>query len=164
MYNRKELAELFHRLGAPASEDWADSQVDEGINQLGRFLFLRQIWREVLDENDVSWIQRQIKTSDQNPDAPCSGIGPALQRLLEKGADPQDITDIARTMQYQLLFRLCYLLSDPSISEPDLQDFGWGLFQVNGDGEIVDTIGMLHESLLETDPTGREMRPRDKHI
>ena len=161
MYNRKELTELFRRLGASEPEDWAASQVEEDINQLGRFLFLRQVWREVLDENDVSWIQNQIGLSKRDPGAPCSGIGPALQRVLAKGADPQDITDIVRTMQYQLLFRICYLLSDPSIPEPELQDFSWGLFQLNSDGEIVDTIEALHESVLEADPTGREMRPRD---
>lgn len=161
MYNRKELTELFRKLGVHKPEAWADSQVEEGINQLGRFLFLRQAWREILDENDTSWIQNQINLSEQNPGSPCSGIGPALQRLLEKGADPQDITDIARIMQYQLLFRICYLLSDPSIPEPELQDFSWGLFQLNKNGEIVDTIDALHESVLETDPTGREMRPRD---
>jgi hypothetical protein len=164
MYNRKELTELFRKLGAPDPEAWAASQVEEGINQLGRFLFLRQTWREVLGENDVSWIQGQIGISEQNPSAPCSGIGPALQRLLEKGADPQDITDIVRTMQYQLLFRICYLLSDQGISEPELQDFSWGLFQLNSDGEIDGIINALHESVLETDPTGREMRPRDNGV
>jgi hypothetical protein len=164
MYTRKELTELFRKLGAREPEGWAASQAEEGINQIGRFLFLRQAWREVLDENDLAWIQDQIRISEQNPGDPCSGIGPALKRVLVKGADPQDITDIVRTTQYQLLFRICYLLSDPSITEPELEDFSWGLFQLNNDGEIVDTIDALHESVLETDPTGREMRPRDDGV
>ena len=67
-------------------------------------------------------------------------------------------------MQYELLFRLCYLLSDPSLDEPELADFAWGLYQLkfkdDDTVEIVDPIDGLHESVLETDPTGREMRPR----
>ena len=164
MYNKEELTELFRKLGAREPEDWAASQVEEGINQLGRFLFLRQAWREVFDENDASWIQNEIEMSEESPSAPCSGIGPALQRMLAKGADPQDITDIVRTMQYKLLSRICYLLGDPSIPEPEMQDFSWGLFQLDGEGEIVDINEALHESVLEAEPRGREMRRRGNGV
>jgi hypothetical protein len=156
-----KLTELFTKLGAEEPESWAKSQVEEGINQLGRFLFLRQAWREVINEDDQSWIQAEISHSEQYPQAPCSGIGPALERLLDKGVDPQDITDVVRIMQYQLLFRLCYLLSDPGDLEPEVRHISWALVQIDSDtGEIVGGINALHESVLETDPTRREMRPR----
>jgi hypothetical protein len=64
-------------------------------------------------------------------------------------------------MQWQLLFALCYLLSDPDIPEPELADVNWALVEVTNNGEIGRPIGCLHESVLETDPTGREMRPPD---
>lgn len=163
MYDKEKLTELFQKLGAPNPERWAASQTEMGINQLGRFLFMRQGWHLVLDENDHSWIQTYIEHSKKNLNDPCSGIGPALQRLLDKGADPQDITDIVRVMQYVLLFRVCYLLDDPNLSEPELEDFSWGLFQVNEDGEIISPIEGLYSSLLSLDPTGREMRPRNSN-
>ena len=68
---------------------------------------------------------------------------------------------MVRVMQYNLLFRLCYLLGDPGDLEPEVQNVSWLLVQVDEDGEVVDTIDALHESVLETDPTGREMRPRE---
>jgi hypothetical protein len=37
---------------------------------------------------------------------------------------------------------------------------GWALFEVDDNGRPLREIGMLQESVLETDPTGREMRPR----
>jgi hypothetical protein len=157
-----ELTDLFRKLGAREPEEWASSQLLEGINQLGRFLFLRQAWREVVPEDDHSWIQAEIDYSAQNPGEPCSGIGQALKNLLAKGANPQDITDVVRVMQYNLLFRLCYLLSDPGELEPEVQHISWGLVQFAEDGEVVDSIDALHESVLETDPTGREMRPRER--
>lgn len=157
-----ELTELFRKLGAPEPENWASSQLREGINQLGRFLFLRQAWREVVPEDDQSWIQAEINHSDKEPGAPCSGIGPALKNLLAAGADPQDITDVVRVMQYSLLFRLCYLLGDPGELEPEVQHMSWGLVQLDEQGEVVARIDCLHESLLGMDPTGREMRPRER--
>jgi hypothetical protein len=96
--NQEKLAKLFEKLGANEPEDWAKSQVEEGINQLGRFLFLRQAWREIVDENDHSWIEAEMKWSAENPGAPCSGIGPALQRITDKGVNPQDVTDVVRVM------------------------------------------------------------------
>jgi hypothetical protein len=38
---------------------------------------------------------------------------------------------------------------------------GWGLFEVSEDGKVGRPIQGLHESVLQTDPTGREMRPKD---
>jgi len=164
MSQLEELTELFRKLGAPEPDEWASSQINEGINQLGRFLFLRQAWRIVIAENDSSWIQSQIDYSRERPNAPCSGIGVGLQNLLSCGADPRDITDVVRGMQYALLFSLCYLMDDPGDLEPDVENFSWGLMQLNEDGQPVAPIAALHESVLETDPTGREMRPRDGRV
>jgi hypothetical protein len=36
----------------------------------------------------------------------------------------------------------------------------WGLVQLSPDGTPVAVIDGLYESVLATDPTGREMRPR----
>jgi hypothetical protein len=161
MTNIEQLTELFRKLGASEPEGWASSQVTEGINQLGRFLFLRQAWKRVLDETDHSWIQDRSDMASKRPGSPCSGIGPALQSLLAKGVSQQDITDVVRVMQYELLFGLCYLMDDPGLEEEEVQDVSWGLVQFDDAGKVVGEIGGLHESVLETDPTGREMRPRE---
>lgn len=160
-----ELAKVFENFGASDPQGWAKSQLTEGIPQLQRFLFLRQAWRGVIGEGDVSWIQSQIDEADRYADGPYAGVGAALKRALAKGVSPQDLTDMARGMQVQMLFRLCYLLDDPSFSEPALHDLAWGLFEVDDDDNpIPPRIGGLHESVLETDPTGREMRPRHNDV
>jgi hypothetical protein len=65
-------------------------------------------------------------------------------------------------MQWQLLFRLCYLLDDPGDVEDEVRDVTWRLFQVDENNKPVAIIGGLHESVLETEPSGREMRPWSK--
>jgi hypothetical protein len=57
------------------------------------------------------------------------------------------------------LFGLCQLLEDPGEVEPEAADVAWSLFQVNDEGTPLAAINGLHESVLETDPTGREMKP-----
>jgi len=159
--NLDELTAVFEKLGAREPASWARSQLDEGIPQLQRFLFLRQAWRNVVREGDTNWMQSQIHRAQQYPDEPHAGVGHALRRCVEKGVSAQDLTDIVRGMQAQFLFHLCCLLDDPMFAEKELSDFVWGLFQVDKNGNpISPRIGGLHESVLETDPTGREMRPR----
>ena len=155
------LTALFEKFGARQPESWARSQLTEGIPQLQRFLFLRQAWSGIVRETDSDWIQFEIARAQQRPDEPYAGIGHALRRCVETGVSAQDLTDIVRGKQAEFLFHLCYLLSDPSFTEKELSDFAWGLFEVDTDGNpIPPAIDSLHESVLETDPTGREMRPR----
>lgn len=154
------LTRLFEIAGAADPADWANSEIEDGIPQLARFLFLRQAWSQVVKDGDVSWIDREIQQSEKKPDAPGAGLGLALSRLLKSGASKEDLSEVARVAQWQLLFGLCYQLSDPAIEEEELAHVGWGLFEMNESGEAGRPIEGLHESVLETDPTGREMRPK----
>lgn len=157
----EELTELFREAGARQPRQWATSQIDEGINQLHRFLFLRQAWRSVVPEDGDEWITQAIQTSRQHPGQPYSGVGKALERLTSLGASSDDLTDVVRGMQAQLLFSICYKLDDPSVEEQALANVDWALVETDATGKPTQRrIAGLHESVLETDPTGREMRPR----
>ncbi|UXY16075.1 hypothetical protein N8I74_03360 [Chitiniphilus purpureus] len=156
-----KLRQLFERLGAKDPDAWAASQVDEGSNQLHRFLFLREAWAKVILDDNNDWITQQIEAVKADPEAPFAGTGLALERLLAVGAQNRDLTDLVRGMQARLLFDLCYLLDDPSFDEAELAEVGWCLVETDSQFRPTgNTIGGLYESVLDTDPTGREMRPR----
>ena len=122
-----ELTALFERLGARDPAAWARSEVEEGIPQLARFLFLRQGWRQVVSEDDTSWIDKWIASWKDKPNAPYAAIGRALSTLLEKGATRAELADLVRGMQALVLFELCYLLDDPQIEETEVRDVAWRL-------------------------------------
>jgi hypothetical protein len=158
--DQKTLAALFRKLGARDPEAWAKSQVEEGIPQLARFLFLRQAWRSVVAEDDPKWIDQAIARATSHPKEPYAGVGISLASLRKRGATDAEITDLVRGMQAEFLFQLCYLLDDRGDVEPDVANVAWALVQTDEDGNVLNTVAGLHESVLETDPTGREMRPR----
>jgi len=162
----EELVSLLRRLGARDAESWARSEVDEGIPQLLRFLVLRGMWKGVIEEDETNWIEAHIASAKRDPNAPLSGVGGALQRLLTSGAEPADLSELVRGMQYETLFHIAYLLDDPVSAlddvrthVPELEDVAWGLWEEGDEERPSQRIGGLHESALETDPTGREMRP-----
>ncbi len=162
--NLQELTALFRKLGADDPEGWARSQVREDIPQLARFLFLRQAWKLVVSEDDREWISEQRRV---DPNGPGGDIGPAITRILAAGGDENDLTKIVRVMQWHLLFGLCYLLDDPEHMRDDfgpvkkeVEDILWCLYQVDENGYPIAEVGALHESVLETEPTGREMMPK----
>lgn len=151
--NEQELVRLFARLGANQPETWAHSQVTEGINQLHRFLILRQLWAEIVDRRDNSWVDTLIDQARKRPSLSNVGLGEALVRLIDAGAQREDIATVVRDMQVELLFRFCYLLGDPSLEEPELGHIGWRLVETDDHFEPTDrTIDGLHESVWETDP------------
>jgi hypothetical protein len=166
--NAARLTELFRCLGARSPESWADSEVTEGIPQLASFLFLKQAWSRVVSEQDPSWIDGAIREATAHPTRPYAGLGQALRSLRSRGATDAELTDLARGVQAQLLFHLCYLLGDPNLGElkslfpegEDLGDIAWGFFLLDDEGRPVEPLACLHESVLDTDPTGREMTPR----
>lgn len=159
--NVEELTKLFASLGASEPELWATSQMDEGIPQVLRFMFLKQAWNYIVTEGDTAWIDEQIENAKKYPEEPYAGLGVALEHCLEHGADPKRLSEIARCLQAQMLFNLGYLLDGPAYSMSEsLDDVAWGLFQVDEEGKpFGEQIGGLDESVLEMDPTGREMRP-----
>jgi hypothetical protein len=159
-----ELTTLFQKLGAKNPESWAQSQINEGIPQIQRYLFLRQAWKQIIHEDGESWINKEIQQADRDPYEPYSGIGLALKRLLAIGAQHQDLIDIARGTQAAMLFQFCLLLDYPDFTEPELESFAWGLFEIDeNDNPVLPRIGGLHESVLDLDPTGLEMRPKIKN-
>ena len=159
----RRLTKHFRVMGAFDPESWARSQLEEGIPQFARLVFLRQAWNYIIAEADISWITPLIEGSERLPRAPGAGAGPALKRILAAGASPEDVAEVVRVMQWQVLAGLTYQLSDPGVVEypsEDLPRINWELFEVNEDGKPLHPIGMLHESVLDTDPSGREMRPK----
>lgn len=154
--NEQDLTTLFKTLGARDPAVWAHSQTHEKIPQLARFLFLRQAWKLVVSDDDPSWIS-EIRGIDNN--GPGGDIGPAITRLLAAGGQEGDLTKIVRVMQWRLLFGLCHLLDDPGQVESDAGDIAWRLFQVDEGDHPIAVMGGLAESVLETEPTGREMGP-----
>jgi len=154
--NEQELTALFKKLGAQDPAAWAHSQISEKIPQLARFLFLREAWKLVVSDDDPRWISNMRRIDSDNPGG---DIGPAITRLLASGGQEGDLAKIVRIMQWQLLFGLCHLLDDPGIIGDEAGDVAWRLFQVDESDRPIAVMGGLAESVLETDPTGREMRP-----
>jgi len=157
----RQLLAIFRKLNAVDPESWARSESEEGIPQLASYLFLRQAWRNgVIEDGDIAWIDDARRSAKREPDAPLAGIGHALNRLLAKGVDKRDVAEVVRGMQYETLFALCYLLSDPGELEAEVADVRWSLFECDENGSPARPMDGLHESTLTTDPTGREMRPK----
>lgn len=157
--DEKKLIEAFRALGVRDAESWAHSEKEEGIPQLLRLLFLRNAWEYVVEEGDSAWIGRMIDSSKRSPDEPYAGLGSVLQTCREKGISDADLVHMARCLQAQMLFYVGYLLEGPTTVPPGMGEVTWGLFQTDeNDVPYGPRIGGLHESVLESDPSGMEMR------
>ena len=83
--------------------------------------------------------------------------------MLAAGAQREDIAEVVRVMQWSILADIAYQLADPGVAlypNRDMRQVNWVLFEVDEEGRPLHSIDGLHESVLDTDPTGREMRPK----
>jgi len=165
--SREDLVSMFESLGEPDADWWADAELNSRTAFLAQYVFLRAAWKQLVAEDNVAWIDDALR-STEGPTAPGAGLKPALKRLLEKGCDPSDITEVVRVMQWRLLFDLCSLLTSHTLGREDLRkagvdvdDVAWCLYECDPrSGKTRRPLGALHEDVLGFDPTGREMRPR----
>ncbi|MFT3823522.1 MAG: hypothetical protein QM731_06355 [Chitinophagaceae bacterium] len=155
----ESLTEVFRQAGAIDQEIWASSQIEEGINQLGRFSFLKAITSEWLKEDDVNWVDNQIEFNYSQPGDPLSQLPKALKEMLDKNVSRETIIDLIRVIQFNTLFHVCSTI-DKSI-EADTPVTNWTLYETDDDDNPNNVINGLHESLLEFDPSDKEMRPRE---
>jgi hypothetical protein len=100
---------------------------------------LTHLWNSVINYwlKDGA-IQNVMANFDRHPDAPFADVATSLQRLLDSGAAARDVQTVMRFAAYESVFATLYALDDPGVDNNDL--------------------GMLHEELLISDPSGREGR------
>ncbi|ABZ94646.1 Hypothetical protein LBF_2149 [Leptospira biflexa serovar Patoc strain 'Patoc 1 (Ames)'] len=154
---KKELINIFAKLNAPNPKLWAESQIEEGIPQLARYLFLKGAWEGVVPDNEV-WIDNILQSNKKDNNLPYGGLNIAIRKMLECGVPKKYITEFARCIAAEMIFHIGYLIADSS-SVKGNEYVDWALVQIDNEGNIIGPISGLHESVLETDPTGNEMRP-----
>lgn len=155
-----ELTELITRIGVSEPELWAHSEVVEGIPQAARAMFLRMAWRDVIEPfRDPEWIDGDLERYRNDPEAPYAEGSAAVGRMLAAGVHREDVALLAWSVAAQAVFSLLYHLEDyESVDGAP----GWLLVELDGEtGEPTGrVVNGLYESVLETDPAGREARPR----
>jgi hypothetical protein len=129
-------------LGAPDPEGWARSEQRENIAQQARFLFLRGIWPDMIDPYRDPDVLRKY---------------PAFARLLEAGADPDDLARGARAVAYETVFSMLYHVDFGADEDAPPDTPGWRLVETDADRQPTGRdVGMLHEDLQSLDPSGNE--------
>ena len=158
---RKRALAIFKMLGekGASAAAWADGEATEDKPYLARWLFLKALWSDVIDEDD-GWMREWSNKRDPVP--------AAIARMLAKGIDPDDLTDVVRAMQVDLLFNVCCLLDDSSQGVEDEQakipeNVEWRLAEYDGEREKVKRpILDIHGDFYQFDPTGRLGEPRKR--
>lgn len=142
---------------------------------LVRGAFFRGLWDLVIDEDanvdgEPTWIEQWLRWPRSTKKKP-TGVAAAIQRMLDAGVDPDDLTDVVRAMQWDVIFNLAMLLEGEQVAElrekiPELPDFTLRVFdsQLGPRGKVkpLTVLDDLHASLGELDPAGRNGEPRTR--
>lgn len=134
---------------------------------------ITEMWRLVVDEQSYSddlpaWVRHNGGTRSE--EAPTDPLAAALHRLLRAGIDPEDLTDVVRALQVEVLYNVCQLLDDPTLIDVAVparrgSPLRWEITAVRDTDpeQRVPVLG-LHEEFEDADPTGRCGETRGRPI
>lgn len=138
----ESLRTQFEALRAADASTWARSEIDENQPQLARFVLLRSLWRGAIDGWASQGALEQVA---------------AARRLLDAGANRDDLVLLARAVAYEAVFAAVDELDcggDVNVSGVDV---GWAVMESGEDGSPTGRrLSGLHEDLLMMDPSGRD--------
>ena len=156
----EQMISLMTAWGAPNAEEWVESEIEEDMPQMARFLMLRGLWSEIDAWRDKSgeWVSRMTSTAEEDPNGYFADAGLALKRMKEAGVNSDDLGRVARCVAYESIFSVLNRIDEGG--DPEAEDApGWALAEVDANGEGTGrVVGGLHEDLLSLDPSGREGR------
>lgn len=133
----ESLRDTFVRLDADEPERWARSEIGENIPQLGRFVFLRAVWREI-----ERW---------RDPDAVANLVQGASDEAIEVAAG------MAARAAFDVALSIVQMLDNEENTELPEPLPGWLLIECGTDGKPTGRVlNGLQESVLWTDPRNIE--------
>ncbi|MCC7073799.1 MAG: hypothetical protein IT383_20990 [Deltaproteobacteria bacterium] len=131
------LTQVFAALGAQDPAAWARSHVDQGHDELGRFVLLRALWLKAVEPGRLLGIARN------EPE-----VAAAAERLITV-AGLADLDAVLRFAQKQALLDVCTVLDDPSASD---EGIGWAVYRTDGRGLPLWPLDRLSAGLTDSEP------------
>jgi hypothetical protein len=151
MRTKDELTHLFGKVGVADPAQWAAAEVAEDLGNLPRATFLRQLWNEIPRTGDSAWLEAWIDSARHQPSE--AGVVSAYERIMSGDATHNDLVALLRGVMSQFLYRIAYLLDDPSIEDSDLKEaVSWGLYEESDGEEPIRRLGCIHELVFSVDP------------
>ena len=115
------------------------AEVEHGLDQIGRYVFLRALWSRVVKDG------RFLDKLRHDP----GETRAVVERLLVAGAREADLVALVRALQVHLLVDVAQILDDPSDNDEGVR---WGLWRMDKRGLPLWQLPDLRLDLLEVDP------------
>jgi hypothetical protein len=142
------LIQLITELGAEDPIQWIRSEITEDMAQFSRFLVLRRIRSEAIDNFLYHDFPEASLKKTLNPTEIFESADEALERLIVSGCDINDILSITRAAAFQAADAVVNIIDD-GFDEAAPEDApGWALLETNGDELTGRAIVGLSDNLI----------------
>jgi len=135
------LIEQFKMLGVSEPDEWANSQREEGIDQIARATILRAL-ADIVAEAPLAWgAQRKHGTPE---------VIAAAERIAGLGIPEDDLALVLKATTWDVIFEVLSVFG--GAGEPEINPAEVSFTLRRADGEELEPVGgdlMLHESWRE---------------
>ena len=121
--------------------------------------FYQGIWKWIPDDDDSTWVLNRAASDRGRTEQ-----HDLIRDLLQHGVPPDLIARFSKIVAYEMAFRILYYMDDFSAdNNGDLEDdpdLSWHMAVLRDETNLDKTLFVDAASLIEHDPTGREMQPK----
>lgn len=139
-----DLVAAFKELGVDDPEGWAQSQTEEGIDQLSRATALRAL------ADTAARAPLLVEAMAEDPRATAE-VRASAQRLREMGVPQEDLNRVLKAAVAETMFEVCALFdgsAEPEINPGNVKFGAFSVKEVGDDFVPGDDLG-LHEDWLQ---------------
>src|SRR5436305_1623357 len=134
------LIEMMEQAGASDAELWVQSEIQEDIPQVARYLLLRNIGIDAMNRSDeyLKWLAHEISNPKDSRSTTMEAVA-ALKSLLDASVNKDDIGKIARYVIEQAIFRTLVVIDNGYDDwHEGLTDEapGWAMAELDAEGEL----------------------------
>jgi hypothetical protein len=131
----ENLVDVFRELGVSEPQEWAHSEVSEGIDQTARATLLRALADSTIEACSAESWRRSAGSSAR-----------ALNKLIEQGADLEAVKELCVQSAYTVVWE--FLRMSSGMDDPKLNpgNVAWAIMRVDSGGNPVGEITTPYES------------------
>ena len=152
-----ELSAHFRVLGAKNPEEWARSEITEGLPQYTSYAFLREVWLgSVYPVGHTAWIDNLFKSEEKFGSKTEATL---IRKMLSLGISREEITLLLRETQISTIDSVLSKIdcSDELMFPESAKPANWAFVEIDEDNQVTRQIECLSD-ISRT--VGEEIEPQ----
>lgn len=155
----EEYRNFVNRLELATPQSWCSTE-DGFRRDAVHLILLLDFWKSIESSNSSSFTPEKTKRLRQWAEAhesrKLSRTVPLVERMLEKGVSPEEISELVQIKQEEMAANICYCIHDPGAPSQIINDIPARMYLLDEKGNPDGLVNALDEMFWAARPKSHE--------